>query len=447
MTRYSDQQLRAQLKPYSENAFVAFFQRIWRGWLSIWYGFADKHPKLSNLIYMVFFFIVFSEGVTIWQFIVMTFLPYAFAGLNNGPWGWPNVPVSVAGGQPYMIFGDVQGLGYFIAFELAVFTAQCINFPLQRNITYRSHGNPWYQAMWYFIGWVLVSVFVNAIWGICNVFFVHWGWPDVVTGLIKTVLTGGVSMVIFFFIFLVIFPDNNKVLKKAKAKYEKLLAANAPAEKLAKAEKAYRIAQDKADRSNSEKDYRQALSLCNAKILKYFAATREKEDAIAERKRAERILKGTLAAKEDPKLLEGKTRVTNLTAVLVLFTLSSILLALACISVAVAIFCVLPEVWWAGLVLCLVALGTLILLFPFRTAIAKRREAEPAWQGLAADADAYDRFLAKKVDIFARAEKAEEIACTRCEEAFGAACASIGLRDEKYAAYHAVMDRLGLPTK
>ncbi len=281
MSDYSVQDLEKQLKPLSKNAFVAFFQKIWRWWLGVWYNFAEKHPKLSNIIYMVFFFIVFSEGVTIWQYIVMTFLPYAFAGLNNGPWGWPNVPVSVAGGQPYMIFGDVQGLGYFIAFELAVFTAQCINFPLQRNITYRSHGNPWYQAMWYFIGWVLVSVFVNAIWGICNVFFVHWGWPDAVTGLIKTVITGGVSMVIFFFIFLVIFPNNNKVAAKKKAKYERLVAMGAPEEKVEAARLAYEKAQAAADLSNAEKEAHTAASQVNSKVMKYFAHVKKSEKLAA----------------------------------------------------------------------------------------------------------------------------------------------------------------------
>lgn len=290
MSDYTVQDLEKQLKPLSQNAFLAFFQKIWRSWLGVWYNFAEKRPKFSGILYMVFFFIVFSEGVTIWQYIVMTFLPYAFAGLNNGAWGWPNVPVSIAGGQPYIIFGDVQGLGYFIAFELAVFTAQCINFPLQRNITYRSHGNPWYQAMWYFIGWALVSVFVNAIWGICNVFFVHWGWPDAVTGLIKTFITGGVSMVIFFFIFLVIFPDNNKVAAKKKAKYEKLVAANAPAEKIAAAKAAYDKAQYAADFSNAEKEAHTAASQVNSKVMKYFAhvkKTEKAQDATEEQKQAD----------------------------------------------------------------------------------------------------------------------------------------------------------------
>ena len=30
------------------------------------------------------------------------------------------------------------GLGYFISYEVGSFLAQCINFPLQRNITFKS---------------------------------------------------------------------------------------------------------------------------------------------------------------------------------------------------------------------------------------------------------------------------------------------------------------------
>lgn len=283
---YTAEDIKQQIKPLSQNAFVRFFQKIWRWWLGVWYGFCDKHPKGSGLLYKVFFFLVFSEGVTILQYIIMTFLPYAFAGLNNGPAGWPGVEVGSTG-QQYIIFGDTQGWGYFIAFELAVFAAQCINFPLQRNITYRSHGNPWFQAMWYFIGWVLVSVFTNALWGILNVYLVYWHWPDAVTGIIKTVITGGVSMVIFFFIFLVIFPDNNKTAKKARARYEKLKAAYASSEALAKAEAKAVLWEDRASKSNAEKEFIKAVSQSSAKAMRYFALQKSAQTAQTEEKRAE----------------------------------------------------------------------------------------------------------------------------------------------------------------
>ncbi len=312
---FTEQDIQKEVKPLSENAFVRFFQRIARWWLGAWYGFADKHPKLAPWIYKIFFFFVFSMGVTIWQFIVMTFLPYAFAGMNKGNWGWPNVTIGdfTDNGATYMIFGDANGAGYFIAFELAVFTAQCINFPLQRNITYRSHGNPWYQAMWYFIGWVLVSVFTNAIWGLINVFLTHWGWYlagneglATVAGLIKTVLTGGVSMIIFFFVFLVIFPDNNAVVKRAQAKLDKLTAAGADQAKIAAAKAKLEEAQKKADFSNAEKDAATARSKFNSSAMKYFSAKSNLEKEAEKAKEKGEPEKDEAAKAADAEMLAKK---------------------------------------------------------------------------------------------------------------------------------------------
>ncbi len=271
----AEKDVRIKARPLSGNAFVAFFQRIGRWWLGVWYGFADRKKKLADLIYKVFFFLVFSIGVTIWQYIVMTFLPYAFESLNNGAWGWPNVAVSAAGGQPYVIFGDANGLGYFIAFELAVFTAQCINFPLQRNITYRSHGNVAWQIMWYFIGWVLVSVFTLALWGIINCFLIYWNCPEAVAGLLKTFITGGVSMIIFFFIFMIIFPDRKKVADGLDKKVARLRASGAPAEKVALYEEKAAAARREAVVAEAEKNAAQAAKLADARAVAYESSVKK----------------------------------------------------------------------------------------------------------------------------------------------------------------------------
>ena len=279
---YTEEDIKNQIKPLSKNGFVRFFQRILRWWLGVWYGYCDKRPKFSALLYKVFFFVVFSMGVTIWQFIVMAIVPEFLP--KTDAVGWPMIPISAAGGRNFIIFGDEQGWATFICFEIAVFTAQCINFPLQRNITYRSHGNPYFQAMWYFIGWVLVSLATNALWGVCNAFLLHWGVPDVINGLLKTVLTGGVSMVIFFFIFLVIFPDNNKLAKKTRAKYERLKESGASEEAISKAEAKCRLWEDKAAKSNAEKEYAKAKSQVSAKAMRYFAIVKAKENAPEEKK-------------------------------------------------------------------------------------------------------------------------------------------------------------------
>ncbi|MDR3319182.1 MAG: glycoside hydrolase family 3 C-terminal domain-containing protein, partial [Clostridiales bacterium] len=289
----SKEEIIKEIKPLSKNAFVAFFQKIGRKWLSAWYGFSSKKPKLSKLIYQIFFFIVFSEGVTIFQYLVTLFLPMVFgAGLAGTEFLWPKVLMYNAGGQDwffnllgyavnYKTVGDVTsgvliggGLGYFIAFEIATFLAQVINFPLQRNITFKSHGNPAFQAMWYFIGWVLTSLFcngVNSVWLPVANGAVGTALPAAITNIITMVVMGGISMVIFFFIFLIIFPDYNVVKKRAEKKLDGLKAANADAGRLAAQEKAVAVAQAKAELSNAEKAAAKAATKANSKVLAYLA--------------------------------------------------------------------------------------------------------------------------------------------------------------------------------
>lgn len=312
-----DESVALQPKPLSQNGFVAFWQKIWRWWQGGWYSYSEKHPKLSGLIYMVFFFFVFSMGVTVWQYLVMLFLPYAFAGLADINFVWPAVnlgdltytamvgtemkemPLQFAiFNEPikYLADGSVDlkgGLGNFIAFEIAVFTAQCINFPLQRNITFRSHGNPVIQAIWYFIGWVLISVFVNAVWGIIAPFVRDlWAWPAAVCDLLKTFITGGVSMIIFFFIFLIIFPDVKKTEASKKAKLDAASSALEEAKKggnseaIAKAQAAYdkaaldyEVAVENRKVYDSEKAIASAKSVAEAKINGYYGMIKQRDKA------------------------------------------------------------------------------------------------------------------------------------------------------------------------
>lgn len=207
-----------------QSAFCRFFIVRWQRYKAL-------HPKGAELLLQIANFLLFSFSVTLWQYLVMLFLPYAFKDLAKTPFVWPKVDLWVwPDGTPatfgmfnepvlYDSLGNVKiggGLGNFIAFEIAVFTAQCINFPLQRNITFKSHGNPWYQALWYFIGWVLVSLFTNALWGLLNIFCVYWAFPNALTVFIKTNVTGLISMIVFFFVFKIIFNDEKSKPKKEK---------------------------------------------------------------------------------------------------------------------------------------------------------------------------------------------------------------------------------------
>ena len=147
------------------------------GWAKVWANFEKKHPKLAKWLYQIFYFFVFSMGVTIIQYLFFTFMPGILGEkLAGTEFMWPQVHMDILGVEftwsllGYNVLTDPQtgavliggGLGYFISYEVGSFVAQCINFPLQRNITFKSHGNVAYQAMWYFIAWIVISLICNG---------------------------------------------------------------------------------------------------------------------------------------------------------------------------------------------------------------------------------------------------------------------------------------------
>ena len=189
-------------------------------WMKIWGGFEEKHPKLAKWLYQIFYFFVFSMGVTIIQYLFFTFMPGILGeGLAGTEFMWPQVHMDIFGVEftwsllGYNVLYDEAGtvligggLGYFISYEVGSFVAQCINFPLQRNITFKSHGNVAYQAMWYFIAWIVISLICNGfnnLWMPVAAAYV----APAVYNILVTFITGGVSMVIFFFVFKIIFPE------------------------------------------------------------------------------------------------------------------------------------------------------------------------------------------------------------------------------------------------
>lgn len=192
-------------------------------WKKTWDAYSYKHPRAAKWIQQIFFFIVFSEGVTILQYLVFTFMPHIL-GLELASIEWKLFPkhLELFGvGYDWCLLGAEVlkneagtviiggGLGYFISFEVGSFLAQCINFPLQRNITFKSHGNPWYQAMWYFIAWIVISVLCNGINNLWMPIAAAYVAPAVYNILV-TFITGGISMVIFFFVFKIIFPEGEQ---------------------------------------------------------------------------------------------------------------------------------------------------------------------------------------------------------------------------------------------
>lgn len=185
-----------------------------------WKQFKQKHPKAAKWVYQVGVFYLFSMGVTVLQYLFFTYLPYLLGmRLAATEFMWPQIPIRLAGFEykwnllGYEIARNAAGqvvigggLGYFISYEIGSFLAQCINFPLQRNITFKSKGKLSYQIFWYFIAWVLISLFCNGINGLWLPIAQFYLSPAVYNVLV-TFITGGVSMVIYFFVFKIIFPE------------------------------------------------------------------------------------------------------------------------------------------------------------------------------------------------------------------------------------------------
>ena len=176
--------------------------------------------QLRKWFHQVFFFLLFSFAGTVTQYLILSFLPYLLGyGLASAEFMWPQKEMSLFGIDytwsllGYNVLrdaaGNVQiggGLGYFISFEAASFIAQCLNFPLQRNITFRSHGNVLYQAMWYFIAWILISLVSNGFNNLWMPIAAAYVSPFIYNILVIS-LAGNFAMVIYFFIYRIIFPE------------------------------------------------------------------------------------------------------------------------------------------------------------------------------------------------------------------------------------------------
>jgi hypothetical protein len=185
-----------------------------------WSDFEKNHPKLAKWVYQLFYFFVFSMGVTIVQYIIFTVMPGILGKeLAGTEFMWPQVQMKLFGVEftwsllGYNVLHDSTGavvvgggLGYFISYEFGSFLAQCINFPLQRNITFKSHGNPVYQASWYLVAWILISLICNGFNNLWMPIAAEYVAPAIYNILV-TFVTGGVSMVIYFFVFKIIFPE------------------------------------------------------------------------------------------------------------------------------------------------------------------------------------------------------------------------------------------------
>lgn len=183
-----------------------------------WCAFVDKHPRLSNWVREGGLFILVSNLITVFKYLILTFLPAAFAFMGNRDFGFPGIDVTLFGVsfKWYIIgYGAEQGgLSYFTAYMIAMVIGEVINFFIQRKYVFRSNGNIAYQGAWYFLAFCLVTCVVNSIncvWiAVAGSFIPGWAY-----NVVTTVLNGGVSMVVFFIVNKIVFSDAKTVGKNA----------------------------------------------------------------------------------------------------------------------------------------------------------------------------------------------------------------------------------------
>lgn len=176
-------------------------------------NWAKKHPEPAKWIREGGLFVIVSNVITVFKYLLLTFLPGLFASLPRVDFGFPGIDITLFGETfKWNIIGyDAAhgGLPYFCAYMIAMVTGEVINFFMQRNFVFRSKGNIWYQGLWYLIAFCIVTCVVNSInciWVAVAGMFVP-GW---LYNIGTTVLNGGISMVVFFFVNKIIFPEGGQ---------------------------------------------------------------------------------------------------------------------------------------------------------------------------------------------------------------------------------------------
>ncbi len=179
-------------------------------------SFAEKHPKAAEWFRKGGLFLIFSYVVTAIKALLLIFLPTLFHGVvGDAEWLFPGIPVELFGvnfklsiiGNALEVGADGaylvnSGLAFTLANLTAIFFGECINFPLQRNVTFKSHGPLVPQIGLHLLATIVVFLVMNlftCVWNPVTVALIsNEALRNTVSSIVTTVVTGGVAMVIIF---------------------------------------------------------------------------------------------------------------------------------------------------------------------------------------------------------------------------------------------------------
>ena len=186
---------------------------------NVWTKFRDAHPKIAEWVREGGLFVIVSNLITFFKYLLLTFLPAAFAYMGSRDFGFPGIDLELFGIQfKWYIIGygaDQGGIAYFTAYLIAMAVGEVINFFIQRRWVFRSHGKILYQGMWYLIAFCIVTCVVNSVNCIWTAVAGHFVAPWLYN-IGTTFLNGGVSMVVFFFVNKIVFRDSPKESPEAE---------------------------------------------------------------------------------------------------------------------------------------------------------------------------------------------------------------------------------------
>ena len=175
--------------------------------MGFWNSFVEKHPKAAQWIREGGLFLIFSYVVTAIKALLLMFLPSFYHGMvGDAEWLWPGIPVSMFGVDFNLaiVGNDLAsgGLAFTLSNLTAIFFGECINFPLQRNITFKSHGPLPPQILAHLVATVAVFLIMNlftCVWNpVALALISNAALRNTVQSIVTTVVTGGVAMVIIF---------------------------------------------------------------------------------------------------------------------------------------------------------------------------------------------------------------------------------------------------------
>lgn len=111
-------------------------------------------------------FVIVSNLITVLKYVMLLFLPLAFAGLPNIDFGFPGIDITLFGETfKWNIIGyDAAhgGLPYFCAYMIAMLVGECITSQSREALCSAAKERSGIRQFWYLIAFCIVTCIVNS---------------------------------------------------------------------------------------------------------------------------------------------------------------------------------------------------------------------------------------------------------------------------------------------